>query len=144
MTLEYGHVYAIGEAVMQAMQTALAGVPLRANPDKAADLQDGVRLMVFKDSTDSQQDGNGNTNERVYTFQAGVIARTKDARKTAHADYWILKRAIRASITAMNSNGARITAQVKETDTTYQIENLDVGGCLILGSFSVQYREQNF
>lgn len=141
----YGYPFAIGEAVIEALQGCqpLAGVPVRVNPEKPADLQDGRRLVIFKDLSDAERGQSGNADARVYSFQVGVIARTEEARKTAHADYCAAKRAVREAIQLMVRNGARINGQVSENNVIYQIETIDVGGCLILGSFAVTYRAPN-
>ena len=143
---QYGYPFAIGAAVIEALAAcpALKDVPIRENPDKPADLQDGKRLIIFKDMSDTEHTQSGNADARVYSFQVGVIARTDAARETAHADYYAAKRAVREAILVMTRNGARITGQVSENSVIYQIETLDVGGCLILGNFDVPYREPNW
>lgn len=144
----YGYPFAIGEAVIEALKDCqpLAGVPVRVNPEKPADLQDGKRLVIFKDLSDAERGQSGNADARVYSFQVGVIARAdeaREARKTAHADYHAAKRAVREAIQRMFRNGARVNSQVSENNVIYQIETIDVGGCLILGSFAVTYRAPN-
>ncbi len=140
-----GFPYAIGEAVMAALtgDAALAGCALRANPEKPADIADGRRLLVFKDAADALKDQSGNAADRTYTFQAGALARTKDARAQAHTDYRAAKRAIRAAVTAMAQGGVNVRGQVRETNVSFQLENIDVGGCLVLGTFAVDYRDLN-
>lgn len=141
----YGYPFAIGEAVIDALKGCqpLAGVPVRVNPEKPADLQDGRRLVIFKDLSDAERGQSGNADARVYSFQVGVIARTEEARKTAHADYHAARRAVREAIQRMIENKARVSGQVSENNVIYQIETIDVGGCLILGSFAVPYRAPN-
>ena len=137
--------YLIGEAICEAIKSAptLSGCKLIGNPSKAQDIAAGIRLIVFVDSGDAPgvKDGNGNADYRSYSFQAGAIARTSDARKQAHTDYRALKRVIRESVLAVAQKGIRIQGQVKETTVSFQLENLDVGGGLVLGTFTVDYRD---
>ncbi|MFD1709849.1 hypothetical protein FVQ98_14055 [Ottowia sp. GY511] len=141
-----GYPYLIGEAVMEALKAdpAFAGVKLVDNPSKPEAISEGKRLLLFKDAADSLEDQNGNAMDRVFTFQVGAISRDKQSRKQAHTDYRALKRVIRDSIKDMTAKGARITGQVRETAVSYQLENLDVGGSLVLGTFTVKYRDPTF
>lgn len=139
-----GYPYLIGAAVMQALTDApaLAGASLRANPEKPADIASGARLLLFKDQADSLRDQNGNADRRTYSFQAGALARTTDARLQAHQDYRAVKRAIRDCARQLTQAGARIEALPRETNVVFQLENIDVGGCLILGTFTVDYNDR--
>lgn len=138
-----GYPYLIGEAVMDALKAepGFAGVKLVDNPSKPESISEGKRLLLFKDAADSLQDQSGNAMDRVFTFQAGAISRDKQSRKQAHTDYRALKRVIRDCIKAMTASGLRITSLVSETVVSYQLENLDIGGALVLGTFTVKYRD---
>ena len=143
--LPQGAPYAIGAAVVQTLRTApeLVGAVVLDNPRRASDLSEGERIVFFEDQSDRQRDNPAQVQHRTYSFAVGVVNRSTNARQAAHADYRAAKRAIRAAITAMAQGGVNVRGQVRETNVSFQLENIDVGGCLVLGTFAVEYRDLN-
>lgn len=140
-----GAPFVIGQALVQALRSApeLAGVLVLDNPARATDLAEGARLLWFEDQADRLRGQPGQLAQRTYTFSLGVIARTEDARERAHRDYRAAKRIARAAMRDITSAGVSVEgAGVQEVDVTYRLENLDVGGSLVLGAFSVDYRDK--
>lgn len=137
--------YEIGAVLVQALRAApeLAGAQVLDNPSYASDLADGTRLIFFEDQGDKPVAGKANY--RSYGFAVGVISRSADgARLAAHSDYRIAKRVLR-------TQGMQWVQQRKvwvagtgitEGDVRYRLENIDVGGALVLGSFAFEYRDQ--
>lgn len=136
--------YAVGQAVVAALQVAFAGVPILDNPVAASDIAEGDRLLVFKDAADSFKEQSGNAAKRTYSFQCGAIARTADARLQAHTDYRAAQRVVHQALAALRTAGVSVQSAVREQSVAYQLENLDVGGALVLGTFTVDYRDNFF
>jgi hypothetical protein len=139
--LPQGAPFAIGEVVVAALRAAvdLTGAKVLDNPVRLVDLSDGERIVFFEDASDGFIDQPGQIQKRVYGFSVGVINRSSTARRAAHGDYRAAKRAVRAALSAV-ANVVRCGA-LREGSVSYRLENIDVGGSLILGSFSVEYRD---
>lgn len=142
-TLPSGAPYAIGAAVVQALRTAvgLTGAVVLDNPQRASALQDGERIVFFEDQADRLIDQPGQSAKRTYSFTLGVISRSSEARKDAHADYRAAKRIVRNCMPAISQAVTLGGRGLQEGEVTYRLENIDVGGALVLGSFSVDYRD---
>ncbi|MGH8760695.1 MAG: hypothetical protein ACREVW_14480 [Burkholderiales bacterium] len=141
-TLPEGAPFAIGEALFAALfgAAALAGATVLDNPVKLSALADGARIVFFEDVSDRALDQAGGVQKRTYTFNVGVINRTTAARRGAHGDYRAAKRVVRAALKELRVV-AQVASNLREGDVTYRIENIDVGGGLVLGTFSVDYRD---
>jgi hypothetical protein len=139
--LPQGAPFAIGEVVVAALRAAvdLLGAKVLDNPVRLVDLSDGERIVFYEDASDGFVDQPGQIQKRVYGFSVGVINRSDAARRGAHTDYRAAKRAVRAALSAVASV-VRCGA-LREGSVSYRLENIDVGGSLILGSFSVEYRD---
>jgi len=140
-TLPQGAPFAIGEAVVAALRAAvdLVGAKVLDNPLRLADLTDGDRIVFFEDASDGFIDQPGQVQKRVYGFTIGVINRSTEARRGAHGDYRAAKRAVRAALP--NLADVLRTGPLREGAVSYRLENIDVGGSLVLGSFTVEYRD---
>ena len=137
--------YVIGQAVVQALQAApdMAGVRVLDNPARATDLAEGARVLFFEDQSDRLRGQPGQQAQRTYAFAMGAIARTTDARQQAHRDYRAAKRAVRACMREITAAGITLEGfGLQEGEVVYRLENIDVGGALVLGSFSVDYRDK--
>lgn len=141
--LPLGAPYAIGQAIVSALRAdaALAGALVLDNPLRASDLRDGPRIVFFEDQADRLIDQPGQSAKRTYSFSLGVISRSDEPRKDAHADYRAAKRVIRTCMPAISNSVTLLGRGVQEGDVSYRLENIDVGGGLVLGSFSVDYRD---
>lgn len=142
-TLPVGAPYAIGLAIVHALRSApaLQGATVIDNPVRASDLGDGARIVFFEDQSDKPRDQPGQRQKRTYAFAAGAINRTEQARAGAHADYRAVKRAVRGCLPAINALVAVEGSGLVEGEIRYRIENIDVGGGLVLGMFTVDYRD---
>ena len=142
-TLPQGAPFAIGAAVVAELRAApeLAGVRVIDNPVRASDLSDGARIVFFEDQADRAIDQPGQSAKRSYSFALGVINRTTQARAGAHADYRAAKRVVRASMPAINQLVRLEGRGLVEGEVSYRLENIDVGGGLVLGTFTVDYRD---
>ena len=144
-TLPQGAPHAIGQAIVAALRAdaVLAGAKVLDNPERASDLADGERIVFFEDQTDRPRDPQGQLPQRIYGFALGVISRALDARTAAHADYRAVKRVLRqVCMPAITVAGVRIDGRgLLEGEVRYRLENIDVGGSLVLGLFTLDYRD---
>lgn len=141
-TLPFGAPFAIGEAIVQRLQEAFPS-PAKVidNPLRASGLKDGNRIIFFEDQSDRFDSQPGRSAKRIYAFQIGVINRTEQPRQGAHADYRAVKRVIRDCMPNIGQLVQLEGRGVVEGDVIYRLENIDVGGSLILGTFTVDYRD---
>lgn len=142
-TLPQGAPFAIGSAIVDALRSdpALSGVTVLDNPKRASDLQTSARIVFFEDQADKLIEQPGLSAKRTYSFTVGVINRTEDDRRGAHADYRAAKRAVRNCLPAINALVRLEVRGLVEGDVLYRLENIDVGGGLVLGQFTVDYRD---
>jgi hypothetical protein len=143
--LPQGAPCAIGAAIVQALRDApaLAGCTVLDNPRRQSDLADGARIVFFEDAGDRPRGNDAQVQHRTYSFSLGVINRSSAARASAHADYRAAKRVLRlACMPAITQAGVEVNgAGLREGDVVYRLENIDVGGELVLGAYTVDYRD---
>ena len=141
--LPQGAPFAIGAALLAALRAdpALAGVRVIDNPVRASDLADGARVVFFEDAGDAPIEQPGQSAKRTYSFTLGAINRTTEARAGAHADYRAAKRVVRNAMPAISSAVRLEGRGLVEGAVAYRIENIDVGGGLVLGTYTVDYRD---
>lgn len=134
--------FEIGAALFAALQAwpALSGAKVFDNPERVSTLLDGERLLFVEDVADRSEGQTPVAQKRTYTFNMGVINRSSDARRGAHSDYRAAKRCLLQVLKSM-PRALQVTSVFRETDVTYRIENIDVGGALVLGTFTVDYRD---
>lgn len=134
--------HAIGATIVQALRAAasLSGATVLDNPVRASDLQDGARIVFFEDASDRPRDG---AQKRSYDFSLGVISRAANARTAAHADYRAARRVLRQiCMPQLTGAGLQLEARgLSEGEVRYRLENIDIGGSLVLAAFSVDYRD---
>lgn len=135
----FGAAYAIGDALYSALVAApgLVGAKLINNPVRVTDLAEGERIVFFEDVSDGPSD---KPSERVYRYNVGVVNRTVQARRGSHGDYRVAKLALKAALPRLKA-----ICQVgnhREGEITFRLENIDVGGGLVLGTFTLAYRDQ--
>lgn len=132
--------YAMGDAIYAALRgaPALQGARVLDNPVRRADIQEGERIVFFEDVGDQPRGGDKDGN-RTYSFNVCAINRSEQARSGSHADYRAAKRAVRAALSSLPK--VPISSVLREGAVTYRLENIDVGGSLVLGTFSVDYRD---
>ncbi|MBN9411341.1 MAG: hypothetical protein J0H69_19525 [Burkholderiales bacterium] len=133
-----GAPFAIGEAVVESLRSGFSAQEVRVldNPVRAADLSDGQRIVFYEDQPDRAIE----KNRRVFSFAVGVINRTAEARLGAHTDYRRAKRLVRDAIKGI-AEVVQPGTPVREGEVIFRLENIDVGGSLVLGTFTVDYRD---
>lgn len=142
-TLPQGAPFVIGAAIVAALRAdaSLADVTVLDNPKRASDLQDGARIVFFEDQNDKLIGQPGQSAKRTYGFTLGVINRTTNDRQGAHADYRAAKRVVRNCMPQISKAVQLDGRGLVEGDILYRLENIDVGGGLVLGLFTVDYRD---
>lgn len=137
--------YELGRILIEALRadSGLAGVTVLDNPERASVLMDGERLVFLEEQRDVPVDDPGQVQKRIYHFSVGVIARNESARLQVHGDYRLVKRILRNDCMRLIT-GAGIAlagAGLQEGEVRYRLENIDVGGSLVLGAFAIEYRD---
>lgn len=142
-TLPQGAPFAIGAAIIAALRDApaLAGATVLDNPKRTSALQDGSRIVFFEDQADKLIAQPGQSAKRSYSFSLGVINRTETDRQGAHSDYRAAKRVIRSCMPEIGKLVQLVERGLFEGDVLYRLENIDAGGGLVLGLFTVEYRD---
>lgn len=140
--LPNGPVYEIGKALYAALvaDPAFAEAKLLDNPVRATDLAEGARVVFFEDVSDLPGPPNKSM-YRVYRYNLGVINRSDDARLGSHQDYRTGKRALKAALPRLKAM-VQVTNH-REGEVAFRLENIDVGGGLVLGTFSLEYRDSD-
>lgn len=137
--------YVMGAAIVQALRDApaLAGAMVLDNPRRASGLAEGARIVFFEDAGDRPRSNEAQVQHRTYSFTLGVISRAANARHAAHTDYRAAKRVLRlVCMPAMTQAGVEVAGSgMREGEVTYRLENIDVGGELVLGTFTIDYRD---
>lgn len=142
-TLPQGAPFAIGAAIVAALRAApeLSGATVLDNPKRSSDLQTGARIVFFEDQADKFITQPNQSPKRTYGFTVGVINRTETDRQSAHADYRAAKRVIRNCMPEIVKTVQIVDRGLIEGDVLYRLENIDVGGGLVLGLFTLDYRD---
>lgn len=141
--LPAGAPFAIGAIIVAALRVApaLQGATVHDNPVRASDLAEGERIVFFEDHSDKPRDQPGQRQRRTYAFTVGAINRSEQARAGAHADYRAAKRVVRASLIEIGALVKIDGTGIVEGEVRFRLENIDVGGGLVLGMFSFDYRD---
>jgi hypothetical protein len=141
--LPQGVPYAVGELLMQALRDApdLSGVTLLDNPVRASDISEGERVIFFEDVSDGPAE-QGEQIKRVYRFNVGVINRTEAARLGVHTDYRVAKRVLDEALPTIKE--VVVANFLREGEIAFRLENIDVGGGLVLATFTLGYRDPSF
>ncbi len=137
--------FELGRILIEALRadSGLAGVTVLDNPERASVLMDGERLVFLEEQRDVPVDDPGQVQRRIYHFSVGVIARNESARLQAHGDYRLVKRILRNDCMRLITAAGIVLAGagLQEGEVRYRLENIDVGGSLVLGAFSIEYRD---
>jgi hypothetical protein len=131
--------YRISAAIVEALRAApaLAGVKVLDNPTDASALQAGERLVLVEDQTDRFIDQKNQQGKRRFAFTLGAINRSANDRAGADADYQAAEAAVRGTHKHLMSTLG--CGPLHEEEVTFRVEGIDVGGALVLGTFSVEY-----
>ena len=107
---------------------------------------DGERIVFFEDQGDKPGVQPGQRQLRSYSFAVGVISRDGlQPRQQAHQDYRTAKRTLRLEgMRAVTAAGVEVAGSgLVEGEVRFRLENIDVGGGLVLGLFTLDYRDPN-
>jgi len=143
-----GAPFEIGAALLQVLHEApgLNGARVLDNPVRASELADGERIVFFEDQGDKPGVQPGQRQLRSYSFAVGVISRDGlQPRQQAHQDYRTAKRTLRLEgMRAVTAAGVEVAGSgLVEGEVRFRLENIDVGGGLVLGLFTLDYRDPN-
>ena len=143
---DQGAPFQIGQAVLDVLKAApeLAGARFLDVRPRQTDLEDGELVVLYMDAMDSQSRESGNAIGRIFAFEAGVLVRNNTARRDAHAAYQCIRKLAASALNAqaMTAMGVKLESVCSEQTVSYGLENIDVGGALIVGRFEVKYRDQ--
>lgn len=138
--------FAVGEVFIEALRTAFEpDVTVKDNPVRPSDvLEDGARVVWFEDVSDGPA-VQGEQVKREFRFTLGVLNRTGDARRGVHTDYRRAKRVIDDALQLLTKERLGVTPNyVREGDVAFRLENIDLGGGVILATFTLGYRDPGF
>lgn len=138
----------------QAAVTAIAGdftaepVSIRDNPSTRAAFAEGARVVFLVDSRDKPSKQPNQSEARAFTFEVGVINRTAADRAGADDDMQriklLLARAMPAACRGLKESGDIIGhSALRELERYYRVEDVDVGGALIVTAFEIEYTTPN-
>lgn len=144
MTVQtHGAPFVIGETVVQTLRDAMPLANVMDNPERATDLHDGSQIVFFEDQKDLPRDGASQPTQRSYQFAVGVIRRGPQARSDVHGDWRSIRTLLRnVCMPAITRAGVRIEGSgLREGEVRFRLENIDVGGSLVIGMFTLDYRD---
>ena len=129
-------------AVCNAVEGAVVplGAKFMRNPKRAQDLAQGPRIVFVEDMSDALLQRLGVKDKRRAEFSLGVVSRVTDADADADATHQVAQAAVFAAV--IRATPTLQLGPVEEADIVFRVENLDVGGALILGSFAVTYLQE--
>lgn len=134
----------IREAVKTALQNApaLLGLPIVINPREPSSLAVGPRVLVVKEQSDALQSQTGTlksgfTEKRVFNFSVACVSRVEGADD----DVDVLHVAVRKAVFNCfeNLRGVVQSLEYKENNVTFEVENLDIDGALVVSNWEVSY-----
>lgn len=120
----------------------LAGCVFHDNPKRATDVESGLRVVFIEDVSDGPIE-QGQQIRREFRFNVGVINRSEADRIGAHTDYRAAKRVMDATLASYREIGVTVL-YLREGDIAFKLENVDVGGALIIAQFTFGYRDPSF
>lgn len=154
----HGVPFVVGGRVEALLQDLRASVPdwsaaqVLNNPRSAVDFGSCALHFGVEDRGDAPTvsvngDKPGQTPYRTYGFNLWVVAAPvgiSDSRNVAHAAYVKAKRLLREQLMrALLDEGVEVVnAGLREGAVQYHLENMDLPGALVLGQFSLDYRDR--
>lgn len=131
--------YLISATLMAALRSAadLADALVLDNPTEAQALSKGDRIVWIEDQADDPIEQAAQQGKRRFTFALGVINRTSDDRAGADVDHQAALAAITKAHTPLMRDHR--CGPLREGQTVFRVEGLDIGGALILTTYTVEY-----
>ncbi len=134
----------IREAVKTALQDApnLFGLPIVVNPREPSSLAVGERVLVIKEQSDALQSQigtlkSGFTEKRVFNFSVGIVSRVEGADDDADLLHPQVRKAVYSCFPELRKVVQSL--EYKENNVTFEVENLDIDGALVLSNWEVTY-----
>jgi hypothetical protein len=137
----------IREAVKAALQSApeLFELPIIVNPREASSLGVGKRVLVIKEQSDALQSQTGTlksgfTEKRVFNFSVACVSRVEGADD----DVDLLHVSARAAVFSCFEPLRAVvqSLEYKENNVTFEVENLEIDGALVLSNWEVAYTKK--
>lgn len=131
--------YLISATLLAALRSAadLADALVLDNPTEAQALSKGDRIVWIEDQADDPIEQAAQQGKRRFTFALGVINRTSDDRAGADVDHQAALTAITKAHTPLMRDHR--CGPLREGQTVFRVEGLDIGGALILTTYTVEY-----
>lgn len=134
----------IREAVKTALQDApdLLGLPIVVNPREPSSLAVGSRVLVIKEQSDALQTQvgtykSGFTETRIFSFGVGIVSRVEGADDDADLFHPFVRKAVYSCFPELHK--VVQSMKYKENNVTFEVENLDIDGALVLSNWEVGY-----
>lgn len=137
----------IREAVKAALQNApeLFELPIIVNPREPSSLAVGKRVLVIKEQSDALQSQTGTlksgfTEKRIFNFSVACVSRVEGADD----DVDLLHVSARAAVFACFEPLRAVvqSLEYKENNVTFEVENLEIDGALVLSNWEVTYTKK--
>lgn len=134
----------IREAVKTALRDApeLFELPIVVNPREPSSLAVGPRVLVIKEQSDALQSQTGTlksgfTEKRIFNFSVACVSRVEGADDDVDLLHVSATHAIHACFPELRKVVQSL--EYKENNVTFEVENLDIDGALVLSNWEVSY-----
>ena len=139
--LPHSPAHAITSALFAAIAAdpLLSPLPLSRNPRRAAQLGDGPVVLVLKEVRDGMSRDPGAAELRQREVSLGVVCRATGADALADKVYHYLHIVAYDALSTLQQSNADVRS-IKEIDTRYEVEDIEIDGAIVIGTWSVNYR----
>ena len=134
----------IREAVKTALRDApeLFGLPIIVNPREASILAVGKRVLVIKEQSDALQSQTGTlksgfSEKRIFNFSVACVSRVEGADDDVDLLHVAARKAVFDCFEPLRKVVQSL--EYKENNVTFEVENLDIDGALVLSNWEVSY-----
>ena len=134
----------IRQAVKTALQDApaLFGLPIVVNPREPSSLAVGERVLVIKEQSDALQSQTGTpksgfTEKRIFNFSVACVSRVEGADDDVDLLHVAARKAVFNCFEPLRVMMQSL--EYKESNVTFEVENLDIDGALVLCNWEVTY-----
>lgn len=134
----------IREAVKTALRDApeLFELPIVVNPREPSSPAVGSRVLVIKEQSDALQSQAGTlksgfSEKRIFNFSVACVSRVQGADDDVDLLHVAATRAVRSCFATLH--GVVQSLEYKENNVTFEVENLDIDGALVLSNWEVSY-----
>lgn len=134
----------IRQAVKTALQDApaLFGLPIVVNPREPSSLAVGNQVLVIKEQSDALQSQTGTvksgfTERRIFNFSVACVSRVEGADDDVDLLHVAATRAVHSCFPELRKVVQSL--EYKENNVTFEVENLDIDGALVVSNWEVTY-----